>query len=52
MNPGQNQMLLNSSERFGILFAENLYKGLTPTVVSDNISMWLSLSKSELIIII
>ena len=42
MNPGQNQILLKSSDRFGILFAENLHKGLTPTVYSNNISMYKS----------
>lgn len=39
MNLGQSQLLLNSSERFGILLAENLNRGLTPTVASKNISM-------------
>lgn len=39
MNPGQGQILLNSSERFGILLAENLNKGLTSAVASENISM-------------
>lgn len=36
MNPGQIQMLLNISERFGILLAENLDE---VTIESENISM-------------
>ena len=39
MNPGQNQILLNSVERLGILLAGNLHRGLTPTIVTDSISM-------------
>ena len=40
MNPGQNQILLSSVERLGILLAENLNRGLTPTVMSENLSMY------------
>lgn len=41
VDPGQNQMLLNSTETFGLLLAENLKEGSTKVVKSDNISEYL-----------
>ena len=39
IHPGQSQMLLNNSERFALLLAENLETtGLSRTVESENIS--------------
>ena len=40
-DPGRNQLLLKYVERFGILLAENLHRGLISTVSSDNLSMCL-----------
>lgn len=43
MKPGQSQLLLNVSERFGLLLAENLDKVSNPVVVLDNIGKYLQL---------
>ena len=37
MNPGQSQIFLNITERFGLLLAENLDKVSKPLLTSDNI---------------
>ena len=41
-NPGQRQMLLMNSERFGLLLAENVEGASVQVVVSDNIGECLS----------
>ena len=44
VNPGQNQVLLSITERFGLLLAEHFDKLPMPVVVSDNISKSLLIS--------
>ena len=44
MSPGQSQVLLNITERFGLLLAEHFDKLSKSVVVSDNISKSLIIS--------